>query len=168
MKKIAIIYASDSGNTETAAHAINKEFSGMDVHLANIADASDLQLLEDGDFLILGTPTWGYGDLQEDWERFMPKLKQANLKGKTVALFGLGDSGAYPDTFVDAMAELYEVVIQGGARVIGQVPVDHYDFDDSRAVLDGNFVGLALDEDNESDLTDQRISEWVAKLKPLI
>lgn len=125
-------------------------------------------MLENFDFLILGTPTWGYGDLQEDWEQFIPKLKKISLEGKTVALFGLGDSGAYPDTFVDAMAELYEVVTQCGARVVGQVPVDNYDFDSSRAVMDGHFVGLALDEDNESDLTEKRISAWVEQLKPLV
>src|SRR5690606_2432571 len=99
---------------------------------------------------------------------FMPKLKKFSLEGKTVALFGLGDSGAYPDTFVDAMAELYEVVTQCGAKVVGQVPVDNYDFDSSRAVMDGHFVGLALDEDNESDLTEKRISAWVEQLKLLI
>lgn len=168
MKKMAIFYGSDSGNTETAAQAIAKEFTDMEVHLTNIADAKDVQLLEDSDFLILGTPTWGYGDLQEDWELFMPKLKKANLEGKTVALFGMGDSGAYPDTFVDAMAELFEVVTQCGATVVGQVPIENYDFDSSKAVIDGHFVGLALDEDNESDLTEKRISDWVARLKALI
>lgn len=168
MKKIAIFYGSTSGNTETAAHSISKKLNGLDVHLANIANTSDVQLLEDFDFLILGTSTWGYGDMQDDWDLFMPKLKKADLKGKTVALFGMGDSGAYPDTFVDAMAELYEVVTQCGATVVGQVPVDNYDFDSSRAVMDDRFVGLALDEDNESDLSEKRISEWVAKLIPLV
>ncbi|MCA1744709.1 MAG: flavodoxin [Bacteroidales bacterium] len=168
MKKMAIFYGSDSGNTEAAAQAIAKAFTGMDVHLANIADTKDAQQLEGFDFIIMGTPTWGYGDLQEDWEQFIPKLKKISLEGKTVALFGLGDSGAYPDTFVDAMAELYEVVTQCGASVIGQVPVDNYDFDSSRAVMDGHFVGLALDEDNESDLTAKRISAWVEQLKPLL
>jgi len=168
MKKITLFFGSDSGNTEAAAHTIGKEFIGTDVHLANIADTKDAQLLEDSDFLILGTSTWGYGDLQEDWERFMPLLKKANLKGKTVALFGMGDSGAYPDTFVDAMGELYEVVTQCGAKVVGQVPVDNYHFDSSRAVIDNRFVGLALDEDNESDLTEKRISDWVEQLKQLV
>lgn len=168
MKKIAIFFGSDSGNTEAAAQAIGKEFMDMEVNLFNIAKASDLQLMEDADFLILGTSTWGYGDLQEDWERFMPKLKKANFKGKTVALFGLGDSSAYPDTFVDAMRELYEVATQCGANIVGQIPVENYQFDSSRAVIDGRFVGLALDEDNESDLTEKRISGWVEKLKTLI
>jgi flavodoxin I len=168
MKKMAIFYGSDSGNTEAVAQAIAEEFTGMDVFLANIAETKDVQQLEGFDFIIMGTPTWGYGDLQEDWEQFIPKLKKISLEGKTVALFGLGDSGAYPDTFVDAMAELYEVVTQCGARVIGKVPVDNYDFDSSRAVMDGHFVGLALDEDNESDLTEKRISAWVEQLKPLV
>jgi flavodoxin I len=168
MKKIAIFYGSESGNTETVAHIISKKLDGLDVHLANIANTSDVKLLEDFDFLILGTSTWGLGDLQDDWERFMPKLKNADLNGKTVALFGLGDSDAYPDTFVDGMADLYEVVTQGGARVVGQVPVDNYNFDSSRAVIDDQFMGLPLDEDNESDLTEKRISDWLADIKPLI
>ena len=32
-------------------------------------------------------------------------------------------------------------------------------------VVDGKFCGLALDEDNQEELTDVRISEWTADLK---
>ena len=43
---------------------------------------------------------------------------------------------------------------------------DGYTFDDSDAVIDGKFVGLALDDLNEEDKTDERIDAWLADIKP--
>ena len=93
-------------------------------------------------------------------------LKSANLEGKTVALFGCGDSESYPDTFVGGMAEMYNVAKNVGACVIGSVSTNGYTFDESEAVVDGKFVGLALDEVNEDDKTDERIDAWVAEIQP--
>ena len=50
--------------------------------------------------------------------------------------------------------------------MVGAVPVDGYTFDASDAVVDGHFVGLALDEVNESDKTDARIDAWAAAITP--
>ena len=93
-------------------------------------------------------------------------LRGADLSGKTVALFGCGDSESYPDTFAGGMGELYQAVVGAGAHVVGAVPVDGYTFDSSDAVVDGHFVGLALDEVNESDKTDARIDAWAAAITP--
>ena len=64
------------------------------------------------------------------------------------------------------MAELYNVAKNVGACVIGRVATNGYTFDESEAVVDGKFVGLALDEVNEDDKTDERINAWVAEIQP--
>ena len=104
--------------------------------------------------------------MQDDWYDGLKVIKNADLSGKTVALFGCGDSESYPDTFVGGMAEIYNAVKQAGANVIGAVTTDGYTFDDSESVVDGKFVGLALDEVNEDSKTDERIDDWVAEIKP--
>ena len=104
--------------------------------------------------------------MQDDWYDGVKTLKAAGLSGKTVALFGCGDSESYSDTFCGGMAELCNEVEGAGAKVIGQVAADGYTYDDSEAVVDGKFVGLALDEVNESDKTDERMDAWVEAIKP--
>lgn len=117
------------------------------------------------DCLLLGSSTWGAGDLQDDWYDFIGKLKNENLSGKLVGLFGCGDSGSYPDTFCDAMGHLYDDLSGTGCRFIGACDTAGYSFDSSEAVRDGKFVGLALDETNEDDRTAERIAAWVETLK---
>ena len=134
-----------------------------DARLVNAADASPDDF-SSADRIILGTSTWGVGDLQDDWEGQMGLFDDLDLSGKKAAVFGLGDQEGYPDSFVDGMGILAEKLSEKGALLVGLWPLDGYEFDDSRAVKDGQFVGLALDEDNQSDLTDQRISDWIAAL----
>ena len=114
---------------------------------------------------MLGSSTWGAGDLQDDWYDFIGKLKNENLSGKLVGLFGCGDSGSYPATFCDAMGHLYDDLSGTGCRFIGACDTAGYSFDSSEAVRDGKFVGLALDETNEDDRTAERIAAWVETLK---
>ncbi len=116
--------------------------------------------------LILGTSTWGAGELQDDWYDGVETLKAADLSGKTVALFGCGDSSSYCDTFCDGIGIIYEAVKGAGATVVGSVSIDGYSFDESVAVVDGVFVGLALDNDNEDDKTEERIDAWIESIKP--
>ena len=134
----------------------------------NVINVTDLDnsVIANNDNLILGTSTWGAGEVQDDWYDGLKVIKNADLSGKTVALFGCGDSESYPDTFVGGMAEIYNAVKQAGANVIGAVATDGYTFDDSESVVDGKFVGLALDEVNEDRKTDERIDDWVAEIKP--
>jgi len=137
---------------------------GVD-NVINVTDLDD-SVIANNDNLILGTSTWGAGEVQDDWYDGLKVIKNADLSGKTVALFGCGDSESYPDTFVGGMLEIYNAVKQAGANVIGAVATDGYTFDDSESVVDGKFVGLALDEVNEDSKTDERIDDWVAEIKP--
>lgn len=167
MKSIAIIYGSSTEHTKNAAEKIAELLADYSPTLSDIYDGDEEPFLTH-DVLILGVSTWGVQDLQDDWNDFYPKLEKLDLSGKTIALFGLGDASIYPSSYVDALGILYEMVSQKGATVIGEVSPEGYDFEYSRALKDGKFVGLPLDDDYEPDLTEERIINWVETLKPYL
>jgi flavodoxin I len=160
--KTLVIYGSTTGTTEGVAEQIAQKLGAEAV---NVADVTDEQIAE-ADNLILGSSTWGAGELQDDWYDGLEKLKAADLSGKIIAIFGVGDSASYSDTFCGSMAELYHGLEDSGAQIVGAVPTDGYTFDDSESVVDGKFVGLPIDEENESDKTEERIDNWVKEIKP--
>lgn len=155
-----IIFGSDGGTTQAIASRIAKKTAGKAVDVTT----STSHDFEDCDLLILGIPTYGEGDLQSDWEDNLDKLKSADISGKKVALFGTGDQETYPETFIDAMGVLYDQVVAQGAVVVGFTETDGYAFTKSGAERNGRFVGLALDEDNQSGQTGKRITTWVSQL----
>lgn len=160
---IAIVYGSSGGNTEGVAKKIQKTL-GMDAKVFDIG-STDAATINGFDTLILGTSTWYDGELQDDWESF--NIDTLELSGKKVALFGLGDQEGYGHEFCNGMAILYHACVDKGAVVVGgSWPTEGYDFEASNAVIEGGFVGLAIDEDNQDDLTDERVSAWVEALKP--
>ncbi|QSH41285.1 flavodoxin [Lentisphaerota bacterium ZTH] len=162
MANVAIIYGSTTGNTQSAAEKIQAQF-GADAVLLEAATVSAADL-KDYDVLILGSSTWGIGELQDDWVS-VDWLDGADLNGKKVAFFGCGDQAGFGDSFVDALGILKDKLASSGASFIGAWPVDGYDFSGSTAVEGDHFVGLPLDEENQSDLTDERIAQWVEQLK---
>ncbi len=161
MAKIGVFYGSSTGTCEDVAGKIAAKLDGADVLNAADLTADSVAVF---DVLLLGSSTWGAGELQDDWYDACETLHNLDLKGKKVALFAVGDSACYPDTFCGALAPLYDAVKESGAEVVGQVSADGYTFDDSEGVVDGNFLGLALDEANEPDLTDGRIDAWIKEL----
>ena len=163
MKKTVIVYGTSTGTCEELANKIGGKL-GVD-NIINVTDL-DSSVIADNDNLILGTSTWGAGEMQDDWYDGVKVLKGADLSGKTVALFGCGDSESYTDTYFGGMAEIYHAVTDAGAQVIGAVATEGYTFDDSESVVDGKFVGLALDEVNEDSKTDERIDAWVTEILP--
>ena len=156
--KTGIFYGSTTGNTESAANLICALIGGSQV--TPIEDAEKANL-ESYDLLILGASTWGLGDLQDDWADSLARLSGANLKGKKVALFGLGDQETYPGTFIDGIKDLYDASIEAGATIVGLCSGDGYEFQDSAAFINGQFLGLPLDEENQAELTEERIQLWV-------
>lgn len=162
MKKTCVIYGSSTGTCEDIAKRIASKLDN-----AEVVDAAKLNVetIAAYDNLLLGTSTWGAGEMQDDWYDGVKALKAADLNGKTIALFGCGDSESYCDTFCGGMAELYKAVEGKGTNLVGMVSADDYNFEDSEAVIDGEFVGLALDEMNESDKTDERIDAWIESFK---
>lgn len=169
MARIGLFFGSNTGKTRKVAKMIKKCFDDAtmaDPLNVNRATPEDLAQYP---FLILGTPTLGEGLLpglsadceNESWEEFLPKLQGVDFSGKTVAIYGLGDQVGYAEEFLDAMIVLYDFVIERGAKVVGAWPTEGYEFSHSEAVVDGKFVGLALDLDNQSGLTEQRLQAWL-------
>lgn len=161
MAKTIVVYGSTTGTCENIANTIGEKL-GADV--INVTDLTADQIA-DADLLVVGTSTWGAGELQDDWYDGVTLLKGADLSGKRVAVFGCGDSAGYSDTFCGAMKELYDAAKGAGATMIGEVSTDGYTFDDSDSVVDGKFVGLALDDVNEDDKTEERIDAWIPTIK---
>lgn len=161
MKKTIVVFGSTTGTCENIAQTIGTKL-GADV--INVADLTAGEI-QSNDNLFLGTSTWGAGELQDDWYDGVNLLKETGLAGKTVAIFGCGDSASYADTFCGGMKEIYNAANEAGANVIGAVPTDGYTYDDSEAVVDGKFIGLPLDDVNEDDKTEGRINSWIDSIK---
>ena len=157
MKKTIVVFGSSTGTCEGIAGDIAAK---LGVEAINVCDMT-ADVIAANDNIIMGTSTWGAGEVQDDWYDGLNVIKQSDMTGKTVALFGCGDSCSYSDTFCGGMAEIYNAVKAQGANVIGQVDASDYSYDDSEAVVDGKFVGLALDNDNEESKTPARIEAWI-------
>ncbi|MEO1644220.1 MAG: flavodoxin [Chloroflexota bacterium] len=124
----------------------------------------DISNLKEFDYLILGCPTWNVGELQDDWELELPNLENVDFSGKRVALFGAGDQAHYSDNFQDALGILGRKLRERGATLVGFTSTEGYDYDESVGVENDMFMGLAIDEVNQSDLTGERIEAWVKQL----
>ncbi|HEY9767159.1 MAG TPA: flavodoxin FldA [Coleofasciculaceae cyanobacterium] len=166
MAKVGLFYGSTTGKTEAAAEAIQDALGGENiVALHEIADVTDNDF-SNYDRLIISCPTWDVGELQSDWEGFYEDdLDQIDFSGKKVAYFGTGDQVGYPDNFQDAMGILEAKISSLGGETVGYWSTDGYEHEASKAEKNGKFVGLALDEDNQSELTDKRIQSWTTQLK---
>ena len=163
---VGLFYGSSTCYTEFAAEKIRDAFPAGTIDLNDIAH-TPLAKANDYRALIFGTPTWDYGELQEDWETHWPELGDLELGGKPLAIFGLGDAVGYPEWFLDAMGYLYHALKARGGQPCGFTPADAFDFEESKALSeDGTqFVGLALDEENQPELSEERIAAWVASIE---
>ncbi|RMH68675.1 MAG: flavodoxin [Gemmatimonadetes bacterium] len=164
MKNIALFYGSTTGATEEIAKLIQQMMPNQIALVQNIVDTTPDDIAQ-WDQLILGVSTWYDGELQDDWLDFFPQLDHIDFKGKKVAIFGLGDCFRFPQFFCDGIGILYEKLIERGAEIIGFYSTKGYKFQKSRAVVNGRFVGLPLDEDTEYHLTEQRIETWIQQIK---
>jgi len=165
MAKIGLFYATDTGNTRKVAKKIKKQFEEDDIELFDIAKTTP-DAMKDCEALIIGTPTLGDGELPEPLAAFFEQLEPSHVADKPVALFGLGDQVGYPAEFVDALGITYKKLRKLGAHLIGSWSPEGYEFEKSRALRDGEFVGLVLDQDNQADLTDERLEEWLEQVRP--
>ncbi len=166
MSSIGLFFGSDEGNTESVAYQIQSRFGKDYCDVYDIADVTQLEFIE-YEVIILGIPTWDFGQIQSDWEEFWEDISEVDFSGKVVALFGLGDQFGYGDFFLDAMGMLHDVVLEKGAKILGYWPTEGYEFDASKAKLadQDKFVGLGIDEDQQPELTGKRIDQWCLQLK---
>ena len=167
MAKIGLFYGTDTGNTERVSKRIKELVEGKigaeTVDMLEIYKKKKDDMAK-YDLLILGMPTWYDGELQGDWEEFITEMQQINFAGKKVAFFGLGDQYGYASYFIDALGLFGEIAEKGGAQLVGYWPIAGYEHDFSKAQRGDVFIGLALDTDNQDDLTEERISKWVTQV----
>ena len=163
---IGLIYGTNTGFTELVVEMIEEDFRLVAPDLLTIHNIAGepVETMLDYDYLIVGCPTWNIGQLQDDWDSAYPELDELDLTGKTIAIFGLGDQYGYPENFCDAIGILGEKLLKQGAELVGFTSTEGYEFSYSRGVRDGMFMGLALDEENESAQTPARVTEWVWQL----
>ncbi|MFV0574338.1 MAG: flavodoxin FldB [Vibrio sp.] len=163
--KIGLFYGSSTCYTEMAAEKIRAVIGEDLIDIYNVKD-TPISQMQEYDFLILGISTWDFGELQEDWSAVWQQIDGLSLNGKYVALFGLGDQEGYGEWFLDAMGMLHNELISTGVNFLGYWPNEGYTFDKSKALTDdgSQFVGLALDEDSQYELTDERIATWCEQI----
>ncbi len=165
---VGIYFATTTGKTEDIAERLH----GM-LNLAespkDLADVTDINELAELDGIICGIPTWNTGADSERsgtaWDSMLEEIGSLSLTGKKVAIFGLGDSSTYTENFCDAIEELHSYFVKAGASMVGYVDKADYTFEESKSLIGDKFCGLPLDEDSESDLTDDRLDKWAAQLK---
>jgi flavodoxin I len=166
MKKTALIYSFNSIKTAAVAKKIEEYFSGAAIELVNIENIDDEKFQSFQNYII-GVPTWFDGELPNYWDELVPAIEDMDLSEKYFAIFGLGDQVGYPENFCDAIGIMAELLEKQGASIIGSYPLNGYTFEYSKAEVNGKFVGLPLDQENQGEQTNQRIKLWINELKQL-
>lgn len=169
MSKIGIFFGPLKGSVNRVADMVRDKIGADKVEMVPIREATyeDFDRFDRIIFGIstVGKETWDARIRKTDWGVFMPEVGKGNFAGKTVAIFGLGDHVTYSNSFVDFIGLLATELMKTEARIVGQVPVDGYEFDESKAIFDGQFIGLPLDENFEPELTPERVDNWLEILK---
>jgi flavodoxin I len=165
--KIGLFYGTDTGNTETVAKLIKEKIEN--ILGENTCDLLEIYQKNKDDmgaynFIIMGQPTWYDGELQGDWEEFIPEIKKIDFTGKKVAFFGLGDQYGYASYFCDSLGVFADMVEEQGGVIVALTSTEGYEHDFSKAERNGQFVGLCLDVDNQDELTEQRLDNWLPEV----
>jgi flavodoxin I len=163
MKRTALLYSFNTKKTSRTAKMIQEEFGGI-LEEVNVEEITLNKFLLFENY-ILGVPTWFDGELPNYWDEFIPDLEEADLKGKTFALYGAGDQKGYPENYVDALGIMANLLEGRGGKLIGFTSTAGYEFESSKALRGIRFCGLALDFENQARLVKPRITDWVTQLK---
>ncbi|MGQ1786675.1 MULTISPECIES: flavodoxin [unclassified Saccharicrinis] len=164
MKKIGLFYSFNSVKTRQQAQKMSKALGENNIEEVNVEEATQKQFMGFSNY-ILAVPTWFDGELPNYWDEFLPSVEDDSLEGKTFALFGGGDQKGYPENFVDGIGIMADFLEARGGKVVGFTSTEGYEFESSRAQRGDQFVGLALDIENQAALSDERIEKWAEVLK---
>ena len=168
MAKIGLFFGSNTGNTEAVAFQMKEAYGqidgGNELEVHNIGASSKEDILK-YDYLIFGIPTWNTGELQDDWDAFLPNFREMDMNGKKLAIFGLGDQNGYGYNFLDAVGVLADEAMLAGAEVWGLWKTDKYEYEESRAEVEDHFLGLGIDVEGQEEMTPQRIKTWLGEVK---
>jgi len=165
LEAVGLLYGTQTGNTEAVATTL-AELTGLEA--ADVSEYGAEDLLE-FDGLIVGTPTWNTGADEYRsgvaWDDLIDDIKGLDLSGKTVAVFGCGDSAGYGDNFCDGIEEMHNTFKAAGAKLVGYVDASGYAHSESKSIDGGKFLGCPFDQDNEDDQTQGRAEAWISQIK---
>lgn len=164
MGKIGIFYSFNSQKTKLIGEKIVELFKEGEIEAINAETVSEEEFLR-YDRMILGVPTWFDGELPNYWDEFVPAIEDLDMTGKKVAIYGLADQKGYPENFGDAVGLMANLLKQRGAEIVGETSTEGYTFESSRAIQNGKFVGLILDQENQARLTQARLDMWIKQVK---
>lgn len=169
LKAIGLFFAPTGGNVHKVAKRIKQKIKSHPVDMFYLKDVTPEKFLDYQNLILVsstvGKDAWN-NDETDEWAAFLPGLQKISLEGRQVAIVGLGNYVLYPNNFVDGMCDLADLIEKTGGVLIGKTETDSYTFNMSRAVKDGVFVGLPLDEDNEANKTDARLEKWLSFVLP--
>lgn len=161
MKTVGIFYGTTGGKTKEVVDILASQLG--DAKVFDVADG--LAEIDNFDNLILVSPTYGMGELQDDWAGVIDELAEVKMDGKVVALIGLGDAALFGANYVESMMHLYDAVEPNGAKIVGLVPTDEYDYEDSLAVVEDKFMGLPIDASYDEDEISSKLESWLERVK---
>lgn len=164
MNKTAIIYSFNTKKTGKIATQIQEGFNDPAIEMVNAEEITQ-DLFLSYDQIIMGVPTWFDGELPNYWDEFVPALEDMDLKGKKIALYGLGDQKGYAENFLDGVGIMARILEAQGATLIGFTSTEGYEFESSRALQNNQFMGLAIDYENQGSMNKQRVAAWIEQLK---
>ena len=170
MSKTALFYSPQGGNVNRVANKLGELIGNDKVDIIPVKEVEKGDLHKYNKIILVGSTVgadhWNNEIVVDEWPEFFTKIMDISFENKKVAIVGLGNSVLYPEHLADGMADLYEGISKQNAEILGFVDAKDYDFTDSEAVNDdGFFCGLAIDEDNEAELTTERLEKWIFILK---
>ena len=169
MSKMGIFVGTAGGTSMKIADALAEEFNIEEDDIINMEE--DFDDVEDQmmeyDILFLGSSTWGQGDLHFSWVDPVLEIEdeEFDFSGKTVAFFGAGDCKKHGEHFCSALGKLHKTFTEAGAKAVGFIPKEDYEYEFSLAEMDNKFCGCGIDEHNESEKSDSRINLWIETVK---
>jgi len=162
--RVAVVYCTSTGTTRLVAGEVVRALPELTDGPFDLEQMTPEALLSYR-ALILGVPSVEAGRLPDAWRRALEQLNGGTFRGKLVAIFGVGDAESYPASFVDSMGQLQRQLAMRGARFVGGWPTDGYRMLRSEAVVDGRFVGLALDRAATPSANHARIRAWASQVR---
>ena len=171
MNKTALLFSPEGGNVNSVTIKLGEVIGIKKVDIIPVREVVKGDIKEYNQIIFVGSTVgadhWSSETVVDEWQEFFSKMDEISFEDKKVAIVGLGNSVLYPEHFADGMAHLYKTLTEKKAKILGFVDAKEYTFTDSEAVNDdGYFCGLPIDEDNEEELTAERLEKWISILKP--
>ena len=111
MKKVQIIFSSIGGNTALVVEKVSQTLTDAGILVnTNRVENTDFATIFDNDLVILASPTYGQGNIEEHFIPFAKQMYKLDCSSQKFALIGLGATRFYPEYLTESGAILEEFV----------------------------------------------------------